>query len=327
VKTWRLLFLVSTVALGCLLAIPIFAQQPGTTSCASFRFFPETGHNVCDQFLTFFESHGGLPILGYPITEQFDENGRLVQYFQRVRMEYNPDLPPALQVQLGLLGDYLAPADQKGSLSDSEIPATNDPQHRYFPETGHSVAYAFLDFFDAHGGSEVFGYPVTEFVNENGRMLQYFQHALMEWDSNGREIQLHDLGTLWLDRQRGRTVLENAALRASDAVRPDPTATEVLALNSTVSVRDAFTAPEGDQTVWVYVMDQKGDPVAGAEVNLVGPILRDGAIPMPPTDADGHTQVTFDFADLTLGQMVVLQVRVSYGSLTIHDWAVFYSWL
>ena len=50
------------------------------------RTFPETGKTVRKEFLEFFNTYG-LDICGYPITEQFEENGLQAQFFQRVALE------------------------------------------------------------------------------------------------------------------------------------------------------------------------------------------------------------------------------------------------
>ena len=50
------------------------------------RTFPQTGRTVRGKFLEFLDSYG-LDICGYPITEQFDENGLPSQYFQRIALE------------------------------------------------------------------------------------------------------------------------------------------------------------------------------------------------------------------------------------------------
>jgi hypothetical protein len=69
------------------------------------QYFAETGHTVCFSFLDFHRSHGGVDIFGYPITEWFVEpNGRIVQYFQHVKMEWHPENPSGKRVQLGMLG-------------------------------------------------------------------------------------------------------------------------------------------------------------------------------------------------------------------------------
>jgi hypothetical protein len=73
-------------------------------------YFKETGHNLNSGFLAFWNKYGGLPVFGYPLSEEFDEASptdgivRTVQYFERARFEYHADAPVSYQVQLGLLG-------------------------------------------------------------------------------------------------------------------------------------------------------------------------------------------------------------------------------
>lgn len=68
------------------------------------RYFPETGHVVSFAFLTFYNDNGGLDIFGYPITEPFMENSHIVQYFQRVRVEWHPERSPSDRAVFGDLG-------------------------------------------------------------------------------------------------------------------------------------------------------------------------------------------------------------------------------
>src|SRR6185312_15529488 len=79
-------------------------QRVSATSDANCTYFAATGHRLCFGFRAYWQSHGGLAILGYPISEEFQENGFTVQYFQRQRLEYHPQNSPAWQVEGGLLG-------------------------------------------------------------------------------------------------------------------------------------------------------------------------------------------------------------------------------
>lgn len=74
-------------------------------------YFPETGHMLGGSFRTFWEETGGLPVYGYPISEEISEvsptDGQTytVQYFERNRFEYHPESAGTpYEVQLGLLG-------------------------------------------------------------------------------------------------------------------------------------------------------------------------------------------------------------------------------
>lgn len=325
-KTERSIFVGIILALGLLLVVaPTFAQQP-TSVCVEVQYFPDTGHNVCDQFLEFLNSRGGVEIFGFPITEAFVENGQPVQYFQRVRMEYHPELPAAYHVQLGLLGDSFAPPDKKARIDTSDKPKSNDPSRRYFPETGHTIEHSFYAFFSENGGLDNFGYPVTEYLRENGRLVQYFQRALMEWDPN-QGIVLRNLGEMWVDQNRYLRQFTGSGFLFAQGTGSDPASATVKALQATASVRNAFAGPDGNQTVWVYVSDQKGVVVQGAEVTLIVPD-RPGVppIPMPPTDEFGHTQQDFSLQGLTPGELVILEARVVFRGLVTQARVFFLPW-
>jgi hypothetical protein len=319
----RLLLLMSGVLAVGFLVTPTQAQQP--TTC---DYYTETGHNVCGLFRDFFNTRGGLEIFGYPITEELFEFGLRVQYFQRARMEYHPYNPARYQVQLGLLGDEFAPGDQKARISDSQKPRSNDRSRRYFPETGHSVGFSFLKFYDQNGGLDIFGYPVTEFILEKGRFVQYFQRTLMEWDPNQSRIVLHDLGEMWTDMPGHNYPTERVSPLApgsSDAPLSAPTS--ITSLHATASVRDAFTGRGGYQTVWVYVYDQNGEPVQGAQVTLeIHYLSGPRNLDMAPTDEAGHSQETFELGSPTSGQLVIIDARVSYQGLTTQAQTSFFPW-
>jgi len=87
---------------------PFLPSQPSGTP-GSIYFAP-TRHNMAPQFAQYWQSHGGLPVYGYSISEPFieisptDSKPYLVQYFERNRLEYHPELSEAYRVSLGLLG-------------------------------------------------------------------------------------------------------------------------------------------------------------------------------------------------------------------------------
>jgi hypothetical protein len=62
-------------------------------------------------------------------------------------------------------------------------PATQPPAgtgFAFFPETGHNVGLAIKRFYDAHGGLDIFGLPLTEVFEEDGMKVQYFERARFE---------------------------------------------------------------------------------------------------------------------------------------------------
>lgn len=75
--------------------------NPNEPGC---RFYAETGFAICHSFLEFFDRYGGVAQFGYPISS-FENHGKLtVQYFEKARFEWRPDLPPGQLVGLTDLG-------------------------------------------------------------------------------------------------------------------------------------------------------------------------------------------------------------------------------
>ncbi len=84
---------------------------------------------------------------------------------------------------------------QAGTPSDTESPQGSV---QYFPETGYQVQYAFLQFFNAYGGEDVFGYPITNEYQDpiSGVVMQYFDNARFEWWPDSEASQRVKLGLL-----------------------------------------------------------------------------------------------------------------------------------
>lgn len=173
-------------------AVSARAQGARAGGC---RYFQATGHNVQGEFLAFFERYRGEETLGLPLTEELFQDGLTVQYFERARMELHPFNPPQYRVQLSLLGDLLG--YRQPPIPSSSIPALDNPQRRYYPQTGHTLSYAFLQYYDTRGGLDVFGYPISEMFVANGILVQYFQRGKMEWHPENplsSQVTLGNLG-------------------------------------------------------------------------------------------------------------------------------------
>lgn len=102
--------------------------QPSAKPC---RWFEQTGHQICGWMLSYWQDHGGLARLGYPLTDTVQEpiEGTMydVQYFERRRVEYHPENAGTQDVvQMGLLGRALLPVSQPGSLAIGTV--TIDPE-------------------------------------------------------------------------------------------------------------------------------------------------------------------------------------------------------
>jgi hypothetical protein len=158
-------------------------------------FFKETDTYVFAPFAEYWTKNGGLPIFGYPITPDFEQSGRTVQWFERARFELNATAPVGQQVQLGLLGYEVR------KNGDPPLTASPAADRRFFAETGHSLGGAFRTYWDARGGIAIFGLPITEEIVENGRTVQWFERARFEFHPQAppdQQVQLGQIGrTQW----------------------------------------------------------------------------------------------------------------------------------
>ena len=318
-KFFRLIATITLAVLALNGSLNAQAQTPPS------QYFPQTGHSVQGDFLRFFNTYGGLEIFGYPLTEAFLENGRQVQYFQRARMELAPENPEPQRVQLGKLGVELG-YNKDGPLSLADVPAANDPNRRYFPQTGYSTGYAFLKYFSAHGGVDIFGYPISEFKPENGRTVQYFERAKFEWHPElptNQRVQLGNLGEIY-----ATTRLESSLLLAIPAqFAPNVNVPQITSLRATASLRQSITGPTGQQTLYVYVIDQHGKSVQGASSRAVVRFPSgDREVLLPTTDASGHAEVSFELGQLRPGQLIVVQVFASWAALATETRTSFFVW-
>jgi len=88
--------------------------------------------------------------------------------------------------------------------------APSTPTAVYFPQTGHGVAGAFLEYWKSNGGLERFGFPVTEEgsmrVGDANRTVQYFERARFEYhpEKVGTPYEVL-LGQLGRELTKGRT--------------------------------------------------------------------------------------------------------------------------
>lgn len=319
------IFFILAVILGLLLPQPGLAQ-------GKRQYFEETQHWVEDEFLDYFNSHGGLEIFGYPISERFDDQGLTVQYFQRARMEWHPNNPDPYKVQLGLLGDELnyrqSPVSEPTSRSRRKV---------YFPQTGHIVSYAFLDYFKDHGGIDIFGYPITEMHFEDGQIVQYFQRMKLEWhpDDAGSNVHIGDLGQLYISIYRDR--MPAWALQPADntisptANTPTTVPTSITSLHAIVSLQYSVMSKRRAQTVTVHVNDNNGNPVPGAQVAIgffESPSGKElvGIRASTTTDSDGYAVFYAPVNEGHSGAQIVVRATATYGNVSTTGQNVFLLW-
>ncbi|HVG00835.1 MAG TPA: glycosyltransferase family 39 protein [Chloroflexia bacterium] len=178
-------------------------------------YFLESGHTLGGAFRRYWELHGSVQKLGYPISEEVSEQNpldgqvRTVQYFERAVLEHHPESAGTQdEVMLAAVGRWVT----KDRYFQAVTPFNSAADHAYFEQTGHSVKEAFLRYWQQQGGLAAFGYPISEELPEispaDGKVytVQYFERARFEWHpadaGTANEVQLGLIGKQALEMRK-----------------------------------------------------------------------------------------------------------------------------
>ncbi|HEX8228082.1 MAG TPA: hypothetical protein VF826_02085 [Chloroflexia bacterium] len=183
---------------------------PAAVSEGKFRYFKDTGHFLRGIFFEYWETHGATPVLGLPITEAIMEDGMAVQYLERVRLEWHPEISSDRRQQVLLTRLGVVSTEQRGIFFERLPGGTSTPTSHFFEETGHNLSNAFFTFWLNNGGLAVFGYPISEEIVEvsptDGRQytVQYFERNRFEWHPENPPSDNVLLGLLGMEHARAR---------------------------------------------------------------------------------------------------------------------------
>ena len=178
------------------------------------------GQTLTADFQDFYDRTGGLQRWGFPTSEvHIEETGTLTQYYQRGVVDFHrrPDLGDIYVLERRLTWDYFG-GGAGGSPDLGVEPGTQNNNsgeqlgpwnHKVSNFSVGGVRVGFLDFFNAFGGVQAFGFPKTEArVDTNapgtvhiaaatpGFTRQYFQAAVMEYHPHDSQdpVKLRLLG-------------------------------------------------------------------------------------------------------------------------------------
>jgi hypothetical protein len=326
-KFWAsiLFSLILTVGLTSDLGAVALADTP---FCA---FMPETGHNVHGVFLTYYRAHNGAENFGAPLTEALWERDRIVQYFERARFEFHPENPEPYRVQVSMLGDLYSSTDVP--MKSGAIPPANNPNFRYFPESGQMISFAIKEYFDKSGGTEILGYPTSSLRFESGSFVQYFQKQRLVWnpaEPSANKVRPSPVGRVALDwryatdyKWRARmpndwcgTLPKESTPTPAPFVIPTPSGGNA-ALNLQVRVRFRQTGVTGPQYVDVTVEDQNGKRVSNVALYAVV-YLTNGErhFPLLSSNASGSSMFGFEIGNQPTNSTVTVEVNAFSGPLT-----------
>jgi hypothetical protein len=216
---------VALVLSGLLPAAPAQAQAADWAP-PSTVYIPETGQSLDQLFLDLWRGGGGAAPFGNPITPELPQaDGHVVQYLEYARFEYWPEGDASGNtVLLGKLGEELrpmtvsrsiaaftAPTSQGGGTSAAAVesakqmkawlpvaaPATDSLL--YVAETQHTIGGGFLTFWQATGGADYLGNPLTEEYTLGGVTYQVFERGQLAWQQ-GKDPWLVPVGKVLADK-------------------------------------------------------------------------------------------------------------------------------
>ncbi|MBK8989338.1 MAG: hypothetical protein IPM39_25305 [Chloroflexi bacterium] len=232
-------------------------------ACTAKPDLPQTavGRNglpVAAEFLPFYQEYGGRRILGDPISELFvaEENGRSLQYFQNVRLEYDAATGQIVVTPLGVwaLEGLREP-----------IPALT-PGSPAQPSAGapYPIQDEFFTFYSRYSGDTLLGPAMSPQLNADDLRVQYFANGRLEWRPEAPtdlRVQLSPLGQAHFDSEM-RFIYQESR----DARPVSSAGVSMVVLNAYVKAPILYGGET--QTLYVTAQTPGGDPVTGLPVDL-----------------------------------------------------------
>ncbi len=298
------------------------ARAEGSVTDSGQPFESVAGHIIQGEFDKFYRSaRDPLLVFGYPITDEFIDpsTGLQTQYFQRARFELISTSAGPI-VQLAPLGQRM----HTGVAPNAAIP-TNGSACRFFQQTGKNVCFAFLQFYDGNNGSIFFGNPISDVEIRDGRYVQYFDRARLEWQPDNpsdQHVALTDLGTIEFYARDIHPVTQKDLIIQV----PDP---QTTVLNVHAFVDRALLPAYSQQTIYIIVQDQKLAPVQGANISVkvYHPGRAEPQLLTPfITTENGISSEQFSIDNIPAKDLVRIEVTASYEGLTSNTSTWFRVW-
>ena len=217
--------------------------------------FNETGFCISGPVRARWEQAGGLPVLGLPLTplrpETVDGRPSQVQWFERARLELELGAASPEAVRLGRVGaELLARQGRDWTMFPRSQPS---PACRHFPETGHSLCGQLLRAWEAGGGLQVLGLPLSGPRTET---LAGGRPRTVQWLERGR-LELHPELPVPADVGLGRVGAE--LLAAPEPPLGLSARDGLIAFESSAGLdRELFPAADPNRASFIYAMSAAG---------------------------------------------------------------------
>ena len=148
-------------------------------------------------FTDFVEQAGGVAVIGDPLIQRFERNGRPAQLFANFLLEHwSENAGTSYEVQPALLGQLVS----GGRYFRQIDPFRSESTVEYIWQTRHSVRFGFLELWKQLGRADLLGLPISEEVPEaDGLTVQFFQRGKFSYlATRDVPIQIEPLGRAYL---------------------------------------------------------------------------------------------------------------------------------
>ncbi|HSB90276.1 MAG TPA: hypothetical protein VLD63_09665 [Anaerolineales bacterium] len=269
-------------------ALVLAALAPWLGACRSSpaSIVPGDADNpIAPEFKSFWEEAGGLATFGPPLEPPQRVGTGLSQTFLAVQLvvdESDRDQP----VRLAALGLDLG-------LAEPAEPPSDAGRGRYFAETGHTLYAGFAPFYEALGGQEVVGPPITEVRFSGGRISQYFENLGMVRPENASpsDVRLVALGLAVLPSSAFGLDVDKLVLPGSVRERPFSAALDEYGGEALLGqpLSDPYLAEDGvlEQVYERAVVYDAGNDARRVGFRAIGRELGASAPAAPRSDEPG----------------------------------------
>ncbi|OJV90031.1 MAG: hypothetical protein BGO39_01230 [Chloroflexi bacterium 54-19] len=159
-------------------------QQRKGPDTSAYHYFDSTGHDLAAPFLDFWNNNYGAKLFGNPISQPFNRDGQILQYFENALLEYDPTAPNPV-VTVAPLGkqELAAKGIPVGSPADLAPASFTDPsfQHTWrrtdLPVQAGQASRSWL--WGPQGFATALE-PYAEADHNGWRLVEYFDKSRME---------------------------------------------------------------------------------------------------------------------------------------------------
>lgn len=169
-----------------------------TASSRPAQFYVEsTGHILADPFLRFWVENDGAELLGMPVSDIVELDGRTAQFFRYGVLVHKAN-DETTRLRAGV--DLLRATQSNPALIDGRhVPVTNTAQAEFGNDTVHqtvergaapvfAIDASILPYYQNWQGDEVLGAPITAAYEQNSDLTQWFEFGRIDLGSAGATL-------------------------------------------------------------------------------------------------------------------------------------------